>query len=355
METIGIAGGGISGLTAAIHLAKNGFPVTVYEKGTDVASRFTAEFQGLENWSTDEDVLVLLERIGISPHFYCRSFYEVEAIDDLEQRYTVRTDGRAGIYLVKRGREPDSIDQYLKRAALELGVKFRFGRSPEDREVHILAKGPQSIRSIAYGIRADVRHDDRIAILLDDRIAPKCYAYLIIVDGKMILVSTLMRDFYRAKACFSATFERVKRMFGVDPKDVRPFKGHFDFGLRASYVVDGQLLVGECGGFQDYLFGFGMRYALISGHLAARSIIEGLNYDQLVQQEIEKPLRSSLVNRYVFEKLGNWGYRRLVHRWERSDDVLRLMKRWYGWRGHKGLLLPLAMRWLDRKEDSIDS
>ena len=108
-------------------------------------------------------------------------------------------------------------------------------------------------------------------------------------------------------------------------------------------------------GGQDYLFGFGMRYALISGHLVARSIIEGLNYDQLVQQEIGKPLRSSLVNRYAFEKLGNWGYRRLVHRWDRSNDVLRLMKKWYGWRGHKGLLLPLAMRWLDKKEDSIDS
>jgi flavin-dependent dehydrogenase len=350
MKTIGIAGGGISGLTAAIHLAKNGFPVKVYEKGRDVASRFTAEFQGLENWSTEEDVLALLKRIGISPDFFSRPFHEIEAIDDLEQRHTVRTDGRAGIYLVKRGREPDSIDQYLKKTALELGVEIQFGQSPEDREVQILAKGPQSVRSVAYGMRADVDHGDRVAVLLDNRIAPKCYAYLIILDGKMVLASTLMTEFDRGKDCLSATLERVKRMLGVDPKGARPLRGCFDFGLRASYVVDGRLLVGECGGFQDYLFGFGMRYALLSGHLAARSIIEGLNYDQLVQQEIEKPLRSSLVNRYVFEKLGNWGYRRLVHRWDKSDDVLGLMKKWYGWRVHKGLLLPLAVRWLDKKE-----
>ena len=77
---------------------------------------------------------------------------------------------------------------------------------------------------------------------------------------------------------------------------------------------------------------------------------EQVEQAELVQQEIEKPLRSSLVNRYVFEKLGNWGYRRLVHRWDRSDDVLGLMKKWYGWRVHKGLLLPLAVRWLDKKE-----
>jgi flavin-dependent dehydrogenase len=49
MEEIGIAGAGISGLTAAIHLARNGFRVRVFEKGSDVASHYNEELQGLEN------------------------------------------------------------------------------------------------------------------------------------------------------------------------------------------------------------------------------------------------------------------------------------------------------------------
>ncbi|NIQ37182.1 MAG: hypothetical protein GTN81_01120, partial [Proteobacteria bacterium] len=63
----------------------------------------------------------------------------------------------------------------------------------------------------------------------------------------------------------------------------------------------------------------------------------------------EKRLKSSLVNRYIFEKLGNRGYRKLIQAWEMSDDVVLLMRRWYGWRLYKGLLFPLAGRWLRRK------
>ncbi len=44
MEVIDIAGVGISGLTAAIHLAENGFGVKVYEKARDVGSRFGGAF-----------------------------------------------------------------------------------------------------------------------------------------------------------------------------------------------------------------------------------------------------------------------------------------------------------------------
>ena len=350
MEVIGIAGAGISGLTAAIHLARNGFPVRVYERGRDVASRFKEEFQCFENWTTDEDVLIFLDKIGISPDFYHRPFTEVELIDDLERKYTIRSIDRAGLYIVKRGGEGDSIDQHLKREALELGVEIQFGRSPEDKEVRILGTGPESVRSVARGMRADVDSGDRIVILLDDRIAPKCYAYLIIVNGKMTLASTLMKQFRRAKECFASTLEKVKRMYGLDPRNARPLTGYVDFSLRNSYVVDGRMLVGECAGLQDYLFGLGMRYALISGYLAARSIIEGLDYDQLVKGEMTNSLRSSLVNRYIFEKLGNRGYRRLIHRWNRSDDVLLLLRGWYGWRSCKGLLFPLARRWLDKKE-----
>ena len=107
--------------------------------------------------------------------------------------------------------------------------------------------------------------------------------------------------------------------------------------------------MGEYGGFQDYLFGFGMRYAFVSGYLAASSIIGGADYDDLVRGEMTNCLGASLVNRYIFEKMGNRGYRRLIHQLLRSGDILRFMKNWYGWRWHKGLILPLARRWFEKK------
>jgi len=350
MEAIDIAGAGISGLTAAIHLARNGFRVRIFDKGPDVSSRYKDELQGLENWSTIEDVLIILETIGISPHFYYKPLTEVDAVNDQERIYSIGSAYRTAVYIVKRGKAQDSIDQYLKRKALDLGVEITYGLSPKDRDVRIIAKGPQSFRAVAYGISADVIHRDRIAILLDDQIAPKGYAYLLIADGKMTLASVLMEQFHRAKECFRLALERVKRLYDLNPEKARPMGGYGYFDLRSSYVIDGKLLVGEYAGLQDYLFGFGMRYAVLSGYLAAKSIIERLNYDQLIKKEMGKMLKSSLVNRYFFEKWGNQGYRRLIQKWYKSDDVFLFMNRWYSWRFYKTLLWLFARIWFYKKE-----
>lgn len=350
MRVIDIAGAGISGLTAAIHLARSGFPVRVYERGEDVGSRFHGDFQGLENWSCDEDALAFLGRIGIPPPPFCRPFHRLEAVDDLGRRRTIQANNRTGIYLVKRGPVEDSVDWHLKELAMEAGVQIHFGRPVGDKEVHIVAKGPRSPHSVAYGIRAEVDHEDRILVFLDDRIAPKSYAYLVIVDGKMTLVSTLMERFYLARACFSKALERAEETYGLKPKNVQPMSGYIDFFLRDSYVDSNRMVVGECAGLQDFLFGFGMRYAFLSGYLAARCIVEGSDYDRFIREEMLDSVRASLINRYLFEKLGNRGYRFLIRRWAKSDDVLGLMRGWYRWKWYKRLIFPLARRRLARKE-----
>jgi flavin-dependent dehydrogenase len=349
MEPIRIAGAGIAGLTAAIHLARNGIPVKLYEKGEDVGSRFKGDIQALENWSTQEDVLSFLTRIGIAPEFYHKPFMEVDVIDDLQRVRTIKSSYRNAFYVVKRGSDPNSIDRFLKKTALDLGVHFEFGRAVKDTEAHIIAKGPRFARSVAYGIRANVDHPDRVIVLFDNRLAPKSYAYVIIVGGEITIASTLMSQFHRAKECFDMTLERTRKIYGINPTSVEAFVGYIDFSLKDSYSETGRILVGESAGLQDYLFGFGMRYAFASGYFAARSITEGTDYDELLRREMRTKLKSSLVNRFVYENLGNHGYRLLIHRWRKCRDIHRLMNRWYGWRPYKYLLFPVVMRWFRTK------
>ena len=63
-QAIEIAGAGPAGLAAAIMLAKAGKEVVVHEAYKEVGHRFGSlyqDFQGLENWTTEQNVLELFE------------------------------------------------------------------------------------------------------------------------------------------------------------------------------------------------------------------------------------------------------------------------------------------------------
>ncbi|RLF88431.1 hypothetical protein DRN43_05810 [Thermococci archaeon] len=57
MKKVKILGGGVSGLTCAINLAREGVDVEVYEIRPNSGCRFHGDFQGLENWSSHQDAL----------------------------------------------------------------------------------------------------------------------------------------------------------------------------------------------------------------------------------------------------------------------------------------------------------
>ncbi len=68
-KQIHIEGAGPSGLTAAINLKRAGLRVIVHEKNQDARMRFNGDFQGLENWTADEDVPEFLRSMGVSVNF----------------------------------------------------------------------------------------------------------------------------------------------------------------------------------------------------------------------------------------------------------------------------------------------
>ena len=88
--------------------------------------------------------------------------------------------------------------------------------------------------------------------------------------------------------------------------------------------------VGEAAGFQDYLFGLGIRYALTSGNLAARSILEQRDFDDLWRGELGRKQETSLVNRFLYESGGNFGLSIFVRQAARARDFRGYLSRWHG-------------------------
>jgi flavin-dependent dehydrogenase len=109
-------------------------------------------------------------------------------------------------------------------------------------------------------------------------------------------------------------------------RDPRPFGGFANFRLPRTAMQGGHLVIGEQAGFQDALAGFGTRYALRSGILAARSLIEGIDYTRLWRKEFLPQLRTGVSNRFFFNHVGDRGWRRVIRGLSSSDPVSKLQR-----------------------------
>ena len=80
----------------------------------------------------------------------------------------------------------------------------------------------------------------------------------------------------KKRAFLDETIAWYERNYKLDRVPVKRVGGKGDFSIPDRYVVDGRHYVGEAGGLQDFMWGFGMRYAITSGVLAAKSVMGGV-------------------------------------------------------------------------------
>lgn len=342
-EPVEIIGAGPAGLTAAIVLRRYGLPVTVYERAADVGSRLNGDFQGIENWSSAQDATDLLREMGIAINFRCVPVHGGSVFTGGGRRWTVRSD-RPIFYLVQRGGMKGSLDSGLREQALAMGAEIRFGRRVEEFQARtIVGTGPREVHLVATGMTFSTSADDLASVILDDEVVPKGYAYLLVSSGQGTLATFQYREYHEG----NAGLERSARVFasslGVEVRNERRFGGFGNFSLRESPVRDGRLYVGEAAGFQDCLWGFGMRYAFLSGFLAARSLAEEQDYEELWRRELRPQLETSLVNRFLFERFGDLGYRYLARQCAKGGPC-GFLRMHYNPSFLKRLLLPLAKR-----------
>lgn len=340
---VNIKGAGPAGLTAAIVLRRHGFPVRVFESAPDVGHRLNGDFQGFENWSSEKDMLELFREIGIETNFLCTPYYGGAVFaPDLEPA-RIRSE-RPIFYLVRRGCMSGTLDTGLKEQALALGVEISFNHRLEEPEgMTIVGTGPRTADMVALGATFRTSMEDTAAVVFDDDIAPKGYAYLLVHEGCATAATVLYRRFARGKRYFERMARFFRETMGVELAGGEKFVSYGNFFVRDTQVENDRLYVGESAGFQDCLWGFGMRYALLSGHLAAQSIITGDDYDLLWKKTLGPMLETSLVNRYLFERFGHAGYRCLTRRLARGNPC-DFLRRHYNGSFFKHLLLPFARK-----------
>ncbi len=354
--TIQIAGAGPAGLAAAITLARAGRHVIVHEAHREVGYRFQRDLQGLENWSTRQDVLTVLRELVFATDFKMLPCRQGIAFDAWGEAYTIHSGGPL-FYMLERGPGPDTLDTALLNQALELDVEVRFN----SRLLHmdgpgILATGPKAADAIAVGYHFDTTMKDGFWVICDDNLAPRGYAYLLVMGGKGTVKSCMFTGFKQEALYVQRTVEAFRRLAGLEMINARPHGGVGNFRIPVTARSGAHPVAGEQAGFQDTLWGFGMRAAITSGVLAARSLLDGDNYDLRWHQALGPLLTTAVVNRALYSLLGNRGYRWFLRHRERRADVREFLYRHYHLSLSKRLLAPWARRRYrsQRKDESCN-
>jgi hypothetical protein len=163
-------------------------------------------------------------------------------------------------------------------------------------------------RPLALGSRRRTRTSSASWSIGD---SPNAYAYLIVLDGSGPL-SVVLTRFQGRPVRLNGRRPSVPASQAIDHVDVRAgggMGGSLDAFHRPTI---GPPSLGEAAGFQDYLWGFGIRYALQSGDVAARALMEGTDYTASVAREIRPLIQASLRLRTLYDRVGDRGDHALV-------------------------------------------
>lgn len=335
-----VAGAGPSGLAAAITLARAGRAVEVHEAKADVGTRFIGDLQIIENASEAEPVPAFLERIGIETNFYFRGATSATFFDHRNRSRSIRSEVPYG-YFIRRGTQDQTLDRGLLEQARALGAEVRFNSRLEPAKADIVASGPASPDGLAKEITFAADGPEIVDVYFNHNLSPGGYSYLFILDGIATFGCAIVSDFKKIDEYFEHSLAAARRIRSFDSsRELRTGYSYMNFHLKNEATLNGTRFVGEAAGFQDYLFGLGIRYALTSGHLAGLSILEDRPFDELWKESLKPKQETSLVNRFLYEAGGNTGLSMFVWRAAAARDFRRYLASWHKSNWWKSALSP---------------
>ncbi len=345
-QAINILGAGLSGLSAAIVLANAGKEVHVFEVRKDSGARFDGDFQGIENWTSSPDFFDEMKSWGIDPDSFKSNEFNTVDLAHPDDVITQPKTENVAFRVVERGTDDHCIDQGLKKLALEAGATIHYGSKKPPEECHIIAAGPKESSAVAFGEIFHTDHPNHVTLQLNDKLAPGAYSYLIIIDGIGLICTCLWRQQKRSSRYLNETIAWYEEHYELNRKPIKRVGGKGDFSLPNKYFHKGRYYVGEAGGLQDFMWGFGMRYAITSGAMAAHSILGKCDYEVEIRKRLIPLVKSSAINRFLLNRVGNRGFKLAARYWmwdqKRKGDGLLFMRRLYAPSIFRNILWPIT-------------
>lgn len=338
MAKIDIVGAGLSGMVAAINLAREGYEVTVLEGHSEIGG-LKGVHPSAHTTPIDVEAASRFTGIDLAPCFKPINDFRLGVLNNL---YSCRSES---LQCVERSNRPSSIDTYLYEECLRLGVGFSFDTLIEDP----LSMPPQTILAtglhpemfaaldipyqVVYSFWMSAERSSGMFQTLKAEFEQLLVGYMDDYTNDYFYV-TAMNDLWYAllfsrkpltKGNLNDCVDKVQERLGVSLSGWKYLTGcvptrRFD---NPRLFIGDKILTGSLSGSMDPMFLFGIHGALLSGRIAATAVLD--------REKAEKEFRwlnrffvPSLVQRRIYEKnfLRNQIFNFLVGRIPRASCQL---------------------------------
>jgi len=301
LQEVIIAGAGLAGLTAAINLARAGYGVKVFEKKSFIGQQEKETVQLLPNWFVKKDVIGELEECGLKIN-WLNKIREIEIYLGHKRKVVFFSQKIPLGYTVLRG-GGDSLEKDLAEQARAEGVEIILGQEA-GQAPDIIATGMAKILTVGLArvYKGNFNPEKARVFFGSQLISSIGYGYFFPHNEKIVT--------FKISKKIGEAVDIRKQLKEIQNEhlleEIKENNFLYQFGTKRSFGIpktafsEKSFLVGEAAGFQDELFRFGMRYAIISGYLAAQSIIKNLDYDRLWKKRFLKEFRKTAKVKKLF-------------------------------------------------------
>lgn len=279
LQNVQIYGAGLSGLVSAIHLARKGYNVTVFEKEKNIGG--SADCHPSAHM-TPLHMQRMHEYLGIDVHSCFSQLQKFRGYIGTK-KYVFSTKN---LYVVERGPRTSSLDYFLYTQAVDEGVAFQFShpltiealRTIPEHSIIATAGYSKMVSALRLPYVTFKQFDTHTKTDLENvSIAyfgdfTTDYGYISAKNG--LLSAQLSGPGNLSLEHLQQFTNCVKKTEGITLGEWSCIRSHFPKKARLFTTYAGKQLVlaGDIAGFLDPFFGFGVTGALISGKIAAMSI-----------------------------------------------------------------------------------
>ncbi len=330
MSRATIVGAGLSGLTAAISLARDGWEVDVIERrdgiGGPARDMETGEMTYVMVDGTPMELDKLARYLGFDVSPATRPM-DRATIYSFGKRYDVKFPANVPAVLVERGMRVGSLDSLLYQLAVDAGVRFTFN-TPVKTKKDFAELPPGTI--LATGLFRDTY--EAISVPYEQIYGHMAFGTMENYGGPPVII--YMDRYTRDYAFFSTIngmggallFQRGRPLTQESRRWFRRQLAHdegiefldwqdLDVGVLPMGSInnprlfhDRFILTGTLAGMQDPVLLFGVHGALVSGRIAALALTDRKAAERLFRK-MNALWRLSYINRKMVEATFPWGLR----------------------------------------------